>query len=63
MRTERVVYRRTRYWPAGVEYYASARIAKWGGTFFTTGMGRTPAKARLDLLFQQGRRRNPPHDR
>lgn len=61
-RIERERYKRTRYWPAGVAYYAPGFHVVDGIRYKVGGVGSTPRKARLDLLFQQDRRRFPPHE-
>lgn len=60
MRMVREQYQRTRYWPAATNFYAEGYVMDKGKRYRVTGVGTTPTKARLDLLFQQGRRRFPP---
>lgn len=61
-RVIRTFVRAERRWPATVEYVIRGEYTSRGRTWIVHGIGRTPRKARLELLFQQNRRRFPPHE-
>jgi len=59
---ERAKNHRAWGWRAETVFWAEATYQTPSGRHLALGMGSTPDKARLDLLYNLGRRRTPPVD-